>query len=140
MAFKKIDEKGILPGPRALFFSGFPEETHDIMTKFFRDKELTNIKIIPCREDSVDRKISDVLSIESDSTPLPAEKLPPVMLWSGLEHGELDIALGCFQETGLKRPIFATTTEHNLDFTVKELLQHLLSEQKSIRETMKNKK
>lgn len=137
MAFKKIEDEGLLPGPRALFISGFPQETYHIMTEFFKDKGLSNIKIIPCREDSMNRKISDVLSIESDSPHLPPEKLPPVMLWSGLEHGELDIALGSFQETALKRPIFATTTEHNLDFTVKELLKHLLSEQKSIRETIK---
>jgi Domain of unknown function (DUF3783) len=137
MAFKKIEDEGTLPGPRALLISGFSEESHRIMTQFINDKGLLNIKIVPCREDSLDRKISDVLTSESDSPIIPNEKLPPVMLWSGIDHGELDVALGSFQESGLQRPIFATTTEHNLDFTVKELLQHLLSEQKSLRETMK---
>lgn len=136
MAFKKIDEGGSLPGPRALFYSGFSEETSEILKNYFSGKGLENINIIPCREDSLEAKVSEVLEGGSSAPVIEAEKLPPVMLWSGLAHSELDIALGGFSETGLKRPIFATTTEPNLEFTIKELLRHLISEQKQMREAM----
>lgn len=136
MAFKKIDEDGSLPGPRAVFFSGFDEGTSETLKNYFSSKGLENIRIIPCRQDSLDAKVSEVLKEESTAPVIPAEKLPPVMLWSGLKHSELDIALGSFGETGLARPIFATTTEPNLEFSIKELLRHLLSEQKSMSEAM----
>lgn len=137
MAFKKIDDTGILPGPRALFICGFPEKTERIMTEFLKDNGILDITVALCREDSLLGKISTVLSKKSDSPLIPSEKLPPVMLWSGIKHKELDHSLGNFNDTGLKRPIFATSTEHNLDFTVKELLQHLISEQRSMKEAMK---
>ncbi len=137
MSFKKIDDTGVLPGPRALFICGFPEKTETIMAEFLKDNGIEDIAVGLCREDSLLEKISTVLSKKSDYPLIPSEKLPPVMLWSGIEHKELDQSLGNFKDTGLKRPIFATSTEHNLDFTVKELLQHLISEQKSMKEAMK---
>ncbi|MBI9098747.1 MAG: DUF3783 domain-containing protein [Spirochaetaceae bacterium] len=137
MSFKKMEEDGSLPGPRAILLSGFSQEVHRKMVDYTRAKNLNDIDVIPCREDSLNVKVSDVLSGKSSGGIIPAEKLPPVMLWSGLTHTEFDTALSGFHETGIPRPIFATTTKHNLDFTVKELLQHLLSEQKSLRTAMK---
>lgn len=137
MAFKKVEDTGTLPGPRALFICGFPRDAEKIMTDFLKNQGIPDMFIGLCREDSLLSKISQVLSIKSDSPLIPAEKLPPVMLWSGIEHRELDLGIGNFEETGLKRPIFATSTEHNQEFTVKELLQHLVSEQKSMRDAMK---
>lgn len=137
MGFKKIEESGTLPGPRTLFICGFPENTGTLMSKYLKNKGLDDINIKLCREDSLSETISQVLSKESVAPVIPHEKLPPVMLWSGIDHNELDTALGDFAETEIPRPIFATTTEHNLNFTVKEFLQHMLSEQKSIREAIK---
>lgn len=136
MAFKKIKGEGILPGPRAVFISGYTAESHTLLSLYVERIGLLNLEIVPCREDSIDRKIIEVLQNKTAAPLIPAEKLPPVVLWSGISHSELDTALGSFHETGLMRPIFATTTERNLEFTVKELLRHLLNEQKSIREAM----
>lgn len=140
MGFKKIDKDGTLPGPRALFICGFTDNDHQTMRGFLKGKGIEEVDVIPCRQDSLDKKIGSVLQGDSTAAIIEAEKLPPVMLWSGIAHEELDEALGEFQNTGLKRPIFATTTIPNMEFTVKELLQHLISEQRSMREAMKKNK
>lgn len=137
MAFKKMDSKGKLPGPRAIFFSGFSRETEKTVMKFIDDYGLTNISIIPCRKDSLDKKLYEVLKDTSDEEYIEADQLPQVMLLSGLQFDEVDTFLHNFSETGIPRPIFATTTDANLDFTIKELLRHLLGEQKSLQEAMK---
>ena len=140
MAFKKIDEEGILPGPRAVFISGFSSEVHKTVSTFLTEMGIVEIHVIPCREDSINLKVSQVLENQSSSPLIPAEKLPPLMMWSGIAHTELDTILGNFSDTGIPRPIFCTSTEHNLEFTIKKLINHLLNEQKSMREAVQNSK
>jgi hypothetical protein len=136
MGFKKIDDQGVLPGPRALLMCGFSESEHIALQNHLEQQGLKNIQVQPCRYDSLDQKLEEVLNGRSQRELVEAEKLPPVIVWSGIEHRELDSALQDFTDSGLKRPIFATATEPNLNFTVKELLNHLLSEQKAMREAM----
>lgn len=136
MGFKKIDDHGVLPGPRALLICGYTENEQISLKNHLKQKGLASISLQPCRVDSLNHKLKDVLKGESKGELIEAEKLPPVIVWSGIEHSELDSALQDFSASGLKRPIFATATEPNLDFTVKELLNHLLSEQKAMREAM----
>lgn len=134
MAFKKIDEDGILPGPRAVFVCGYSSISHKILESFLKDQQNSSIEVVPCRDDALDKTIEEVLENQSASEIISQEKLPPVMLWSGISHLELDSILSNFKENGLARPIFATTTTHNLKFSTKELLKHLLDEQKAMRE------
>jgi len=140
MAFKKIEDGGTLPGPRAVFISGFSKESHQTIRDFLKEMGIKNINVVPCREDSINLKVLKVLEYQSESPIIPAEKLPPLMMWSGIDHSELDTVLGSFSETKLQRPIFCTSTEHNLDFTIKELINHLLNEQKAMREAVQKEK
>lgn len=132
MGFKKIDEKGILPGPRAVFLSGYNEESCTILDTFLKNKGVPEIQVVPCREDVLDNTLGEILKNQSRAALFPPEKLPQVMLWSGISHVELDKILDGFKETELPRPIFATTTEHNLEFPLKTLLRHLLDDQKAM--------
>lgn len=50
------------------------------------------------------------------------------MIFSGIPMETLHAVLDSLRQSQIKRPIIATTTEHNLTFTVKELLMHLLEE------------
>lgn len=136
MAFRKIDGDGALPGPRAIFYSGYGENLQENLGPYLNERGLEGVSLIPCREDSLNLKVAHVLKDESTAPAISPEKLPRVMLLSGLEHRELEIFLGDFKNTGLVRPIFATTTLPNLDFSVKELLNHLLSEQRSMGEAV----
>lgn len=132
MSFKKIDEEGILPGPRVVFVSGYDEQSCRTLDLFLKNTGLSNLKVIPCREDMVDQTVSTVLKNQSVAPLFPPEKLPGVMLWAGISHKELDLILNEFKKSKLKRPIFATTTENNLDFSIKELMRHLLADQKAM--------
>ncbi|MDA3810883.1 MAG: DUF3783 domain-containing protein [Spirochaetaceae bacterium] len=135
MGFKKMEDDGVLPGPRAVLVSGFDEDSHAILDKFITENGISDFSVIPCREDSVNKLIEEVLGNQSEAKIVTPEKLPPVMLWSGITHQELDQILGNFKTCGLVRPIFATTTESNLKFSVKELLQHLLKEQQQMKKS-----
>jgi len=136
MAFKKMEDQGILPGPRALLVCGYKEDEHLYMESYLKESGIENIQLVPCRFDSLGMKVGEVLSEKSKGDIVAGDKLPPVMVWAGISHEELDSALRDFQKTGLKRPIFATATPSNMNFTVKELLNHLMSEQRSMREAM----
>jgi hypothetical protein len=132
MSFKKINEKGELPGPRAVFISGYNEVSCQTVDTFLKNRGLTEIAVVPCREDVLDNTLGEILKDSSKAALFPPEKLPQVMLWSGITHQELDSILDGFKETELTRPIFATTTEHNLEFPLKTLLRHLLDDQKAM--------
>lgn len=131
-----MEDEGTLPGPRALLICGYSEEERESMESYLSEIHIGDLNMIPYRFDAMEQKVGDVLAGSSQGEIIGAEKLPPVMVWAGIGHDELDRALKGFQSTGLKRPIFATATIPNMDFTVKELLNHLLSEQKSMREAM----
>ncbi|MDA3851065.1 MAG: DUF3783 domain-containing protein [Spirochaetaceae bacterium] len=134
MAFKKIDEQGILPGPRAVFISGYKEDSFPILEGFLKELNILEVTLIPARADHVGLKVSEVLENTSQAELVPAEKLPPVMLWSGISHVELDTLIRRFRENRLPRPIFATTTEANMEFDIRTLIRHLLDDQKEIRQ------
>ena len=136
MAFRKMEDQGTLPGPRALFICGYREDDLLSMESYLKESGIENIQLVPCRSDSLGMKVEDVLLEKSTGDIIAGDKLPPVMVWAGIAHEELDSTLGDFHKTGLKRPIFATATPSNMSFSVKELLNHLLSEQRSMREAM----
>lgn len=132
MAFKKIDEEGVLPGPRAVFISGYPLESMKTLETFLKEKGLENIKLVQARTDHVGMTVGEVLTGSSTAELVPPEKLPPVMLWSGIAHLELDQIIKTFRENGLPRPIFATTTKGNMSFDIRTLIRHLLEDQREI--------
>jgi len=139
MAFKKIDDDGVLPGPRAVFVSGYTQESHQVLLDFLNEKDIEALDLVPCREDDLDKTVGEVLQNQSEGSLISPEKLPPVMLWSGIGHQELDHIIRNFKDNGLPRPIFATTTPHNLDFSIKTLMRHLLEDQREIREAQKRR-
>lgn len=139
MAFKQIDEDGTLPGPRAVFVSGYSEESHKVLLDFLEEKEILELDLVPCRIDDLEKKVEEVLENHSEGELVAPEKLPPVMLWSGISHRELDLIIRNFKDNGLPRPIFATTTPHNLEFPIKTLMRHLLEDQREIREAQKKR-
>lgn len=125
-----MDNNKILPGEKALFLSGFAETELDSLKSFFSDFDID--KFVLCSKSMLEMKIKDVFNVKEN--PIPKENLPRVMLISGIQFSKVHEILSSFKKSGLERPIFATTTEHNLEFTAKELLLHLLEEQKMMRE------
>lgn len=125
-------DQNILPGPAALFLCGFdPAAACSPLQNLIAGMDYPALRLIFCTREMLDALLADALSETFlKGTLLAANQLPAVCLLSGLPPAFLHTFLSRFHETGLVRPIFATTTTSNLAFTVKELLRHLLEERR----------
>lgn len=132
MTMKKINKAGVLPGPQAALLSGFSDEERESISLFFGD-EKESIAFIPLVKPMLIMTLKEVLSAqETESTPLTEKEVPRVMILSGISMEMVHTVLDNLRDSGMSRPIIATTTEHNLSFTIKELLMHLLEEQREL--------
>jgi hypothetical protein len=122
----------VLPGPKTILLSGFSEEDIDAITRLFTNiiKELSFVYLT---REMLNLTLQEVLSAEQpEEIPLNEKEVPRVMIFSGISMESLHTVLDKLRESHIQRPIIATTTEHNLTFTVKELLMHLLEEMKEL--------
>jgi len=76
--------------------------------------------------------LEKALSAQSEEPPIEADKLPRVMVLSGMTGGEIHDFLDGFSDTILPRPIFASATHNNLAFETRGLLAELLREHRAM--------
>ncbi|MDP8223317.1 MAG: DUF3783 domain-containing protein [Candidatus Lernaella stagnicola] len=119
-------------GPRAVLLTGFTSEEATAIGELMRRIEAPDVRVIQCAAEAIDARIQDVLTAENPGEPAPADKLPRVLLMSGLSGSEFHDLMDKFHTTEAPRPIFAAATPNNLIFTVKELLIELLKEQRAM--------
>ncbi|MFW5808773.1 MAG: DUF3783 domain-containing protein [Spirochaetota bacterium] len=119
-----------LPGPPAIFVSGLPEDIDDKLKPLLSEAGIDDIPVIFCTASMMRGTLIQALEDVFTDDPLPPDMLPPVMVFSGITMDQVQSILSGYSRTGLQRPIFATTTDHNLLFTVKELIMHLLEERR----------
>lgn len=130
--FKDISNAdGAFPGPCAFLAAGYDPEQLSALRNFLDMQGYTNAPIRPCTAEQIGDPLERVLSSETGGVPLGEKKLPYVLVFSGLTYKDVQQVMQHFSTSGLPRPIFATTTPTNLAFTIKELLLHLLEEQKA---------
>ncbi len=120
----------ILPGPKAVFVSGLPHDLEMKILPLLTETGVSDIRIVFCTAGMMEATLLDALEKEFSETAVGEDKLPPVMVFSGISFDEVQAIVSGYKNTGLPRPIFATTTVHNLNFTVKELIMHLLEERR----------
>jgi hypothetical protein len=128
------DDSRTLPGPKAFFISGYGPEQLAAVRTFPDSLNYRDIPLRPCTEPQINGTLEEALSAESPDEPLGQGKLPHVLILSGLTFSDVQNIMKNFNGCPVPRPIFGTTTPSNLPFTVKELLLHLLEEQKAARE------
>ena len=121
----------ILPGPAALFLCGMDREQSVQPLKILTERSgMGNPNLIYCTESMLNVSLETALTAVFQDEPAAPDKLPSVCLFSGISIETIKSFLDDFRTTKLPRPIFATTTSHNLKMMVKELLLHLLEERK----------
>lgn len=120
--------EGRLPGPMTFYASGYSGEQTAILHTFLSSIGYENVPLKICTKNQLTLTLGEALSTDRVDEPLPEGALPYVLVFSGMKPTDVENVLGKFGQNGLPRPIFATTTESNLTFSVKELLKHLLSE------------
>ncbi|MBN2672791.1 MAG: DUF3783 domain-containing protein [Deltaproteobacteria bacterium] len=116
------------PGPNVFFVSGYTQAEADTLQEFLHLLGYENVPVKACTLDQLDTRLNTVLTEETETAPVGEGKLPHAMIFSGMTANDVQLVMRRFSECSLPRPIFATTTPTNLDFTVKELLKHLLAE------------
>ena len=130
MSMKKVDRTGTLPGPKAVVLSGFNDSDTTAIKHLF-GLEQKEISFVRLTKPMLERTLLEVLSTKPDLLPpLNEKEVPQVMILSGVSMELVHQVLDNLRNSQIKRPIIATTTEHNLSFTLKELLSHLLEEMK----------
>ncbi len=118
-------------GPRAILVSGYPADATAALNELLAHIGAADAPLVFCAEAMLPMSLADALARPDLGPPVPPEKLPPVMVLSGLTGRELHSFLEHFAQTGLRRPIFASATETNLTYTVRQLLAALWQEQKA---------
>lgn len=128
------EDEQVFPGPRGFFLSGYDPDQIEIIRAFLDGLGYDNAPLTPCAKEHLDLTLTEALTARFDTPLLGQGKLPYVLVMSGVALRDVKNVLDHFSSNGLPRPIFATTTETNLDFTIKQLLRHLLDEQRAVRE------
>jgi hypothetical protein len=133
--FKRIDEdEGPPPGPLALLLSGFSSEEAGTVSIFLGSLELPEHRVVLCTEPMLAKPLGEALTTTEDDPPVPSDQLPRVIVLSGLTGPQVRVFLDRYASTGLTRPIFATVTPSNRNFTVRDLLIELLREHRAMLE------
>ena len=131
-AFRAIEQNDLTRvGPRAILICGFSVDIESAVRELLARINAPDVPLIFCAEELLPLPLAEALTKDSPGTPVPANKLPPVMVLSGLTGQEIHGFLEQFAATNLPRPIFAAATPANLTFSVKQLLAALWQEQKA---------
>ncbi len=133
--FKKIDQdEGAPLGPLALLVCGFSPEESRTVSSFLGTIDAPEHRVVLCTEPMLAQSLGEALTTTEESPPVPPNKLPRVIVLSGMTGVQVRVFLDQYASTQLPRPIFATVTPSNLDFTVRDLLIDLLQEHRAMSE------
>ena len=134
------NDNRLFPGPRAFLVSGYNPQEVSELSVFLNAFGYDGIPIRACCESQLNDTLESVLACESPEDPAADGALPHVMVFSGMTSADVQTVMRGFSKSGLSRPVFATTTPTNMTFTLKELLRHLLEEQKAAMAAMQQRK
>lgn len=129
--FKKLDANPKVEtviGPPAVLFCGFTPQEAMLMKTLLKAVGAEDHNILLCTEQMIMQPVGQALLATKQLPPVPPDKLPRVMVMSGMSDEQIHGVLEGYSATRLRRPIFATATKRNLNYTVRELLVELLQE------------
>lgn len=132
--FKRIDpDQGPPPlGPLALLLCGYSSEESQTVSSFLKTLEASEHRVVLCTEPMLAQTLEQALTRTEEVPPVPPDKLPRVIVLSGMSGAQVRLFLDQYASTQLPRPIFATVTPSNLGFTVRDLLIDLLKEHRAM--------
>jgi len=119
-------------GPPAVLLMGFEQHEVPRVASLMRSIGARKHRIVLCTATMGTMTVGEALGGADDGPPLPAGKGLRVALLSGLTDGQIGQVLDGYTDTGLARPIFAVATDHNLGFTVVQLLEDLMAERQTM--------
>ena len=131
--FKRIDQdEGAPLGPLALLLCGFSLEESRTLSAYLGTIDSSEHRVVLCTEPMLTQALGQALTTTEEVPPVPPDKLPRVIVLSGMTGAQVRVFLDQYSSTQLSRPIFATATPSNLNFTVRDLLVELLQEHRAM--------
>lgn len=121
-----------IPGPRAVLLCGFSASEAEEVRALLDKAQTGTERLVLCSEGMLRRPLREVLEASVEEDPVLPERLPRVVLLSGMTEGQIQLFLDAFRASRLPRPIFATTTDSNLERNLREILVDLLQEHRSL--------
>ena len=128
---KMKNDDRTFPGPKLFLVSGYDEGDLETLRTFLDSAGFEDVAVKCCTAEQINDSLENVLNGDTIGEPVGSDRLPCTMLFSGLTPADVKQVMSQFKDCGLQRPIFATTTPTNLTFSLKELLLHLIEEQKA---------
>lgn len=119
-------------GPSAVFLCGYSIEESSRIASLLERIDAPGHRVILCTEPMLGQRLGEALEATEEAPPVPPEKLPRVLVASGLAGPQIRTLLDAYASTQLPRPIFAAVTPSNLAFTVRDLLVELLQEHRAM--------
>ena len=133
--FKKIDrDGGEIVGPAAVLLCGYSTEDSRKFGPLLSESNAKDHRVLLCSKEMIGQTLEEALSTTGQVQPAPPDKLPRVVVLSGMSGAQIQDLIDNFSSTGLPRPIFAVPTLSNLSFTVRDLLVELLKEYQAMAE------
>lgn len=119
-------------GPPAVLLTGHSSPEAALLRRLLGALQLPDHPVVCCTLPMLGQPLQRALESAQDmpqqDTPIPAERLPRVVVLSGLSGPEVHRLLDAYRALQIPRPILATTTPANLCMSVRDLLRHLLAE------------
>lgn len=131
--FRELDgSERSIPGPPAVLLCGFSVPEAEEVRVLLDEAQTGTERLVLCTEGMLRRPLQEVLEVSIHEEPVPPDRLPRVILLSGMTEQQIHSFLDAFRVSGLPRPIFATTTDSNLRRNLRDLLLDLLNEHRSL--------
>jgi hypothetical protein len=118
-------------GPHAALLCGFSRDEARSITALL-EHAAADYRVVCCTTTMGNWTIERALGGDDGGALLPVDKVPRVVLLSGLPDGQVQAVLEAYSSTGIARPIFAVATPANLGFTVIQLLEELIAERQEM--------
>ena len=115
-------------GSKAVLVCGYRPEEAQAVAGLLETIGVPGHTILLCTLSKLSQTLEQALCATDPAPPVPEDKLPPVMILSGMSGSRIHAFIDGFPSTGLPRPIFASATQSNLQFIVRDLIIELLKE------------
>jgi hypothetical protein len=131
--FKRIDQdQGAPLGPLALLVCGYSPEESGIVSSLLGRIDASEHRVVLCTEPMLAQSLGEALTTTEEFPPVLPDKLPRVIVLSGMTGAQVRCFLEQYSSTQLPRPILAAVTPSNLSLTVRDLLVDLLKEHRAM--------
>lgn len=109
---------------RLLILGGFDKQEISVLMKF------DNVPVRILHSEDTDYILRDFINSETSSeSPLEIK----IILFHNFEKEQILTFINFYKSVGMARAIFAMVTQHSIEWRIKDLIYHILQEEKEIK-------